>query len=188
MVVMSTLPPASSRLLPVETIIELLPATFEGWPFCQPSRPPTAASVARVEARFGIKLPGLLLEVARSNPSYGYWFNSIGNDYRNPNHILKVNASFRARGVPDRYVVFAQGFDDECDAWDLGELGFGQERPIVYFHFSEDDELTDLTRRFDSFHGFMDALCRHGAPRCPVDELRHVAVRLLRDSGGTTAT
>src|SRR4051794_39382000 len=98
----SSHPPDSTRLLPIGSILKLLPATFEGWPFCQPSRPPTAHSVSRVETRLGIKLPAPLLEVARSNPSYGCWFNSIGNDYRGPDHILGVNASFRARGVPER--------------------------------------------------------------------------------------
>jgi len=179
---MSSHPSAPSRLLPVETILKLLPATFEGWPFGQPSRPPTPRSISRVETGLGIKLPNLLLEVARSNPSYGYWFNSIGNDYRGPNHILRVNASFRALGVPDRYVVFAQGFDGECDAWDLGEPHSGGERPIVYFHFSEDNELTDLTRQFNTFHEFMDALCRHAAPRCPLNELRRAALQLLHEA------
>ena len=172
-------PSGSSRLLPTETILKLLPATFEGWPFCQPSRPPTPKSVYRVETRLRVKLPNLLLEVARSHPSYGYWFNSIGDDFRGPNHILGVNASFRARGVPDRYVVFAQGFDGECDAWDLGEPCSGGERPIVYFHFSDANELTDITRRFNTFHEFMDALCRHSAPQCPLDDLRRAALELL---------
>lgn len=141
-----------------------------------------------MEERLAVKLPDLLLEVARSNDSYGYWFNSIGNDYRNPNHILNVNAAFRKRGMSVRYVIFAQGFDGECDAWDLAELAIGGGHPIVYFHFSEDDRLTDLMRRFDTFHEFMDALCRHAAPQCPVDELRHVAIRRLRDAGGATPT
>ena len=174
--------PTSPGLLPIESILKLLPATFEGWPFRQPSRPPTARSIVRVEQGLGIKLPSLFLEVARSSPSYGYWFNSIGNDYRGPNHILGVNASFRARGVPDRYVVFAQGFDGECDAWDLGEPCSGQERPIVFFHFSDDDELTGLTRRFNTFHEFMDALCRHSAPQCPSDKLRRAALQLLHEA------
>ena len=120
--------------------------------------------------------------MARSNPSYGYWFNSIGNDYRGPNHILGVNASFRTRGVPERYVVFAQGFDGECDAWDLGEPCMGEGRPIVYFHLSEDDKLTGLTRRFSTFHEFMNALCRHSAPQCPLDDLRRAALRVLREA------
>ncbi len=178
----SSRPSASSRLLPIETILKLLPAIFEGRPFCQPTRPPTRNSVSRVEKSLGVKLPNLLLEVARSHPSYGYWFNSIGNDYRGCNHILGVNASFRERGVPNRYVVFAQGFDDECDAWDLGEPCSGGERPIVYFHFSDDNELTDLTRRFNTFHEFMDALCRQCAPLCPLNELRRAALQLIHDA------
>ena len=113
-----------SRLLPIDTIIELLAATFEGWPFCQPSRPPTAGSVARIEERFAVKLPSLLLQVARSNASYGYWFNSVGNDYGNSNHILGPTPTSGVVAFP-RYVVFAQGFDGECDAWDLGDPGVG---------------------------------------------------------------
>ena len=181
----SSHPTGSSRLLPIESILKLLPAIFEGWPFCQPSRPPTADEVSRVETRLGVKLPTLLLEVANSHPSYGYWFNSIGNDYRGLNHILGVNADFRERGVPDRYVVFAQGFDGECDAWDLGEPCSGGERPIVYFHFSDDNELTDLTRRFNTFHEFMDALCRHAAPLCLLNELRRAALQLLYEADKT---
>lgn len=168
-----------ATLLPVEAIIALLPATFEGWPFCQPARPATDASVARIEAQLAVTLPPLLLRISGESASYGYWFNSVGNDYRNENHILRTNERFRAVGVPDRYVIFAQGFDGECDAWDLGSPLIDGEAPIALLHVDDDGILTGPTGSFGSFHAYMDALCRRHAKQCPVDALRHAAIELL---------
>jgi hypothetical protein len=167
-----------ARLLPVDMIVSLLPATFEGRPFEQPARPPTGRSVRRIERELNVVLPELLLTVARANGSYGYWFASLGEDYRNGNHILRVNRWLRETGVPPHLVVFGRGFDGECDAWDLSAgAAEPMERPIVTFY--DEDGASKARSHWPGFHAYMDWLCRNCAPSCPIDDVRQRARDIL---------
>lgn len=88
-------PPA--QILPRDTLLGLLPASFEPWGGSNwyPLRPPTDAGVQRIESELGVRLPALLVEIARACPSYGGWFGSIGDDFDSHNHVLGINRNFR---------------------------------------------------------------------------------------------
>lgn len=179
------------RLLPVETILAVVPACFDGWVSYAHlmARPPTRASVRRVERELPIRLPTLLLAIARASRSYGYWFNSLGNDYADGGHILATNAALRAAGLDGRYVVFAQGFDGEYDAWDLGAAAALPEPPIVWFAIDPEAPEEEQARAarsaaprplFATFHEYVDDYCRRGVANCPRSDLRAPALALVR--------
>src|SRR2546423_12051059 len=73
---------APLQKLPKAVLLDLLPVAFEPWGSSGsfPSSPPTDHSVRRINAELCINLPPLFIEVARACPSYGGWFNSIGDD------------------------------------------------------------------------------------------------------------
>jgi hypothetical protein len=121
--------------LPKAVLLDLLPATFEPWGSSGlfPSRPPTHESVGRIESSLRIEIPRLFIEVAASCPSYGGWFNSIGDDYESHAHILSINAAFREAGLATRYILLNHGHDGDCDAWETEGQREEGELPSVYF-------------------------------------------------------
>ncbi len=129
--------PGGSSHLPKSVLLELLPAAFEPWGSSgwYAAKPPTEQSVRRIRDEFGITLPPLLVEVATACPSYGGWFNSIGEDYDSHAHILNLNRALRAEGLPEQYVLLNHGHDGDCDAWDTAGIATAGEFPIVYFSF-----------------------------------------------------
>jgi hypothetical protein len=95
---------------------EVLPPFF-------PEHPrPTSHSIARIESHFGITLPRALLDFARSASRFGCWFSSLGPDYDNRAHIIRVNSFWRNRRrtkrIPRKLVAFTIGFDDDLDCFD----------------------------------------------------------------------
>src|SRR6476620_8638355 len=142
-------------LLSKDVLLDLLPASFEPWGVSAwyPSRPPTGPSIARIESELGVRLPALLLDVARACPAYGGWFGSIGDDFTSDNHILAINRSFRADGLPLRYVLLNHGHDGNCDAWDTVAMPAADgEPPIVSFSYDcERRALEDLRVSAASF-------------------------------------
>jgi hypothetical protein len=180
------------KLLPKDVLIDLLPAAFEPWGSCglYRSRPPTAESVERIESALRISLPSLFIDVAAACSSYGGWFNSIGDDYESHAHIISLNEGFRAVGLSPRYVLMNHGHDGDCDAWDTEAPPIGGELPIVYFNYDDyhDDgryEFQGLKAYASSFAEYIDAFVRTHASRCPVEELRCHARRVLDEYGRT---
>ena len=111
--------------------------------------PPTAASIARINAELGIALPPTLIDFARRSQRFGAWFSGLGEDYDNPLHILAMNREFHKRQrsgdrhwrpMPKHLVIFNHGHDDDCDCFDLrlppSEQG---EYWISYWSPGEDD-------------------------------------------------
>ena len=155
-----------------------------------PLAPPTAESVERIESVFRIALPPLFIEVAAACPSYGGWFNSIGDDYQSHAHILTLNAALYAGGLPPRYALINHGHDGDCDAWDLEAPPIRGEPPIVYFSYDDEADVEDRVIRglkvsALSFTDYIDELVRRMAPRCPVARLRRHAKGVLAGRGGT---
>lgn len=172
-----------TRRLPKEIMLGLLPAAFEPWGSLE-SRPPTDESIRRIESTLRIKLPALFVEVANACSSYGGWFNSIGDDYENHQHILSLNAAFHAEGLATRYVLMTHGHDDDCDAWDLEGAPSNDEYPIVCFDYDCDrNHLSGLKLLAASFADYIDSFVRWKAPRCPVKRLRRRAKRILGEYG-----
>lgn len=175
------------RHLPREILFDLLPAAFEPWGSSGgcPPRPPTPESISRIESTLRITPPALFIEVAKACSSYGGWFNSIGDDYENHQHILSLNAAFHGGGLATRYVLMTHGHDGDCDAWDLGATPADGEYPIVYFDYDCDrNHLSGLKPLAASFADYFDAFVRLKAPRCPVKRLRRRAKRILAEYGG----
>jgi hypothetical protein len=111
--------------------------------------PPTAASIARINAELGIELPPTLVDFARRATKFGAWFCSLGEDYDNFTHILAMNRLFHAgqrggykrwRPMPKHLVIFNHGHDDDCDCFDLRLPRSPQgEYWISYWSPGEDD-------------------------------------------------
>ncbi len=174
--------------LPKAVLLDLLPATFEPWGSSGlfPSRPPTPKSVGRIESSLGIVMPRLFVEVASCCPSYGGWFNSIGDDYQSHAHLLSNNAAFREAGLAARYVLLNHGHDGDCDAWDTGGQTQEGELPIMYFNYNEDGRIfRGLKLSATCFADYIDNLVRAKAPRCPVRRLRRRATQILTAHGGS---
>lgn len=182
---MSTFP---AHLLPKATLLELLPAAFEPWGSSGlfPSRPPTEASVRRIAADLGVRLPALFIEIAGRCPAYGGWFGSIGDDFASPNHLLSINRAFREEGLSPRYALLNHGHDGDCDAWDTeAQPSASGDLPIVYFNYDCDDRrLRGLRPSAATFAEYIDAFVRAHAPRCPEKGLRRRAKRILAIHGG----
>jgi hypothetical protein len=78
---------------------------------------PTPASIAQVNAHFGVILPHELIQLAAESRSYSSWFASVGPDFMSPTHIVRINSYWRQRRrkrrIPPNLVAFTIGFDDE---------------------------------------------------------------------------
>lgn len=93
---------------------------------------PTVRSAHRIGRELHLQIPTLLIQVAQRCPEYGEWFGGLGEDYSGPSHILTNNHALHRDGLPARYVIFNQGYDGDCDCWDLGESPVDGEYPIKY--------------------------------------------------------
>jgi len=84
---------------------------------------PTSASIKRISEHFRMMLPHVFLELVRCWRGSGSWFASLGNDYENPQHIIRMNSYWRTRRrtrrLPSHLVIFNLGFDEDCDCFDL---------------------------------------------------------------------
>jgi hypothetical protein len=164
-------------------LFDLLPAAFEPWGASAwyRSAPPTDLSLRRIEAELGFRPPALFVEVARACPAYGGWFGSIGDDFDNHNHLVRINQAFREEGLSPRYVLLNHGHDGDCDAWDTdARPGADGELPIVSFSYDgERRALAEARGSVASFADYIDAFVRTRAPRCPVPGLRRRAKRIL---------
>lgn len=181
-----TLP--TTERLPKAVLLDLLPATFEPWGSSgwYSSRPPTPESVDRIESSLGIAIPRLFVEVASFCPSYGGWFNSLGDDYQSHFHLLSNNAALREAGLAARYVLLNHGHDGDCDAWDREGQRQEGELPIMYFNYNEDDRiLRGMKLSATCFADYIENLVRVKAPRCPVKSLRRHAKKVLTAHDGS---
>lgn len=169
--------------LPRDALFALLPASFEPWGRSTwfASRPPTPASVRRIEAETGLTLPPLFVEIAAACPSYGGWFGSIGEDFESQNHLLVINRQWHEAALPPRYVMLNHGHDGYCDAWDRDAVPPSDAgRAICSFTFEwERPAIQHLRIAADSFETYIDRFVRVQAPRCPEKTLRRKAKRLL---------
>jgi hypothetical protein len=185
----ATMGTSPAKLLPKETLLELLPASFEPWGSSSwyPSQPPTDASVQRIAAELRVEVPSLFIEIARACLSYGGWFGSIGDDFASHNHLLSINRAFREEGLTPRYVLLNHGHDGDCDAWDTeAERSTSGEMAIVYFNYDCDRRrLSGLRPSARTFAEYIDAFVRAHAPRCPEQGLRRRAEHILAAYGGT---
>jgi hypothetical protein len=94
---------------------------------------PTPKSVSTIQDILDVRIPPTLLEFVRSSDCSGDWFASLGEDYDNPEHIIRVNADTqrtrrRVQGrwqnvMPRNLVPFTLGFDGDYDCLDVSRPG-----------------------------------------------------------------
>ena len=93
----------------------------------EPHRRPTPFSIKRIEQHFGLRLPPLLIELARASKSFSSIFTSLGADYEAHDHIVRVNSYWRrrrrTRRIPRSYVILTQGHDNHFWCLDKHEAG-----------------------------------------------------------------
>ena len=90
---------------------------------------PTPQSVERIESHLGCALPLGLIDLATQAVKFASWFSSLGEDVQSPDHIIRVNASYKRRRMrrhrrwvhakPRNLVVINLGFDRDCDCLNL---------------------------------------------------------------------
>jgi hypothetical protein len=151
-----------------ESLIELIrrfdavvPAYWEGPP------PPTSISLIRIEKHFSMTVPHSLVEFARNSKSFGSWFASLGPDYGNRNHIIRINSYWRqkrkTKAIPKNLVALNIGFDEDLDCFDLGQFNEGtQEYAIQYWSpgINDGTRYTDFPAYIESCVSFWENLKR----------------------------
>jgi len=79
--------------------------------------PPTEASLNRISTVLRIRLPDLLVTLAKESSRFGHVFLSLGEDYESPTHIISYNRYWRrrrrTRRLPSDLVIISNGFMDE---------------------------------------------------------------------------
>ena len=129
-------------MLTLDQLVDLYAVGFSAeYPGCRASAP-TAASISRINSTLGIVLPPIFIAFAQKCAAYGgSYFASIGEDYGNPCHILRVNEEFHARGarwcVPSWLIVVTHIYDGDCNGLDSRRRGESGEYPVVYWDASQ---------------------------------------------------
>jgi hypothetical protein len=120
--------------------------------------PPTEESLAEICRALGVtRLPSLLVELAWEASYFGTWFAGVGPDIGARTHILPLNAYWRGRGLPARYLLLTFGFDDDCDCLDLESSASPDEMRVVQVSFFE-DEITSCQEFAPTFEGYLKTL------------------------------
>lgn len=151
------------------------------------SPPPTAESLERIEAHFGISLPPSLVRFARECQYFGCWFASLGPDYDSGTHIINVNKQARnaaeddfscdpasgtqltkgegdrhngaadATGLPAGLVVINLGYDQDYDCLN-GRAWDRASGEYGLWYWSPETAPAMLA---PSFHGYVEGHLRH---------------------------
>ena len=102
---------------------------------------PTKSSIKKITSTLKVKLPDSFIEFANISKKYSIWFASLGEDYDNPFHILKVNSLFHNNSSSPKYLVaFNLGYDGDYDCFDTRTINQLGEHPLVYYSLEEISE------------------------------------------------
>jgi hypothetical protein len=165
------------RRLPMLTLdqpVDLYAVGFSaGYPGCRASAP-TATSISHINSTLGIVLPPVFVAFAQKCPAYsGCYFTSIGEDYRNPRHILNENEEYHVRGptwcVPSWLVVVTHIYDGDCEGLDSRRRNESGEYPVRYWDASEGLEFDNAGWPvFESFQDYLEqTIIMHAKLRDP---------------------
>lgn len=164
-------------MMPFDTLVELFRiATEHGF---DRATPPTLPSVERIQRELGIVIPADYIRLAGVCPSYGSLLAGIGGDFDGDIHILRLNALFRAEGLPKHFVLLDHGHDGDCDCWDLRETTSSGEHPIVYVGL--DGTRPCRETRFESFRAYIENFVVMNAGRNPKPASRRRAKRIIQE-------
>src|SRR6476646_7660994 len=92
------------------------------FPSRRPASPPTESILRKIQDRLGFSIPADFVEFARLCPAYDSWLASIGEDFENSRHILKLNASWHSPDyalLPPELILINHGYDGDLECYDL---------------------------------------------------------------------
>jgi hypothetical protein len=147
----------------LERLVALFESVTEGG---ADYRPPNKQSLKVIREHFGVDLPPSLVELARSTRAFGSWFASLGDDYQDHWHIMRVNS--RARRMrrrrngrwsfvkPAHLLVINRGHDDDFDCIDLRTRDPETGECKVRYWSPDGDDVPVA----DTFHGYVEDLVR----------------------------
>ena len=101
---------------------------------------PQRESISRIESELGFKIPLDFIEFAERCRAYTSWFASIGVDYDDPFHILRINQQYRSTeygGLPHDLVVINHGYDGDLNCYDLSNIDAEGRISICYCEIEE---------------------------------------------------
>ncbi len=136
--------------------------------------PPTTDSVARIEDYLGIALPRSLINFSRQSCGFERWFCSLGEHYKDWNHLIRANAyhknkrrRYSARSAylnvrafpgkhwvsikPRHFVVIRWGHDDHCLILNTLKPTVGDEYEVQYWFPGYDIELGHAYHSFPEY-------------------------------------
>jgi hypothetical protein len=176
-----------------ETLIELFEIATAPWspgPWARAAKP-TPASLARIQRELGVRIPDDLARLAAACPSYGAWLGSIGDDFNNASHMLRLNEFFHRSpsgeeagyaALPAHLVMLNHGYDGDCDCWDTRVVAASGEHPIIYVCV-EGQELETSGTPFQSFRAYAEHFALQHAPSVADKAQRRKAKRLIQELG-----
>src|SRR5215471_4452567 len=103
---------------------------------------PTASSLQRIQDRLGFLVPADFVEFTRMCPTYSGWFVSIGEDFENARHIIKLNAMFHSPDyalIPPELMLINHGHDGDLDCYDLSRTDETSRISICYPEANESE-------------------------------------------------
>jgi hypothetical protein len=142
--------------LEVESLRQRFDELFESGAWLNPHPRPTDGSLLRIERHFGIRLPRVLVTMARSSKA-AWCFLSLGPDYDSHQHIIRVNSYWRqrrrTRRLPQDLVLLTHGHDDYYWALDVARVPGGDALPMQFWCPDKITYCSDErpTQRYPSF-------------------------------------
>lgn len=156
---------------------EIFDILFTGRSACyrNESFPPTSNSIKTIQCHFGGKLPTSFIEFCSHSKSYCEWFCSIGENYQDWNHIIRVNSYFKgirrryspssiyknvrdsARGKkwvnikPKSHLVLRHGHDDHCLVLNTSKLTNDNDYELLYWNPGYYEEFGDSYENFSFY-------------------------------------
>jgi hypothetical protein len=95
---------------------------------------PTTASIEVIERTLGFKIPADFIHFTRLCPNYTSWFASLGENFEDPLHILKLHAEYHSDHImlPPELIVINHGYDGDLSCYDLSRTDSSGRYSIVY--------------------------------------------------------
>ena len=87
-----------------------------------PRSQPTLSSLRAIAERLAFCVPRDFVDFAKLCPAYASWFVSIGEDFENPVHILRMNEEYHDPSIlklPSDLVLINHAYDGDLTCYDL---------------------------------------------------------------------
>jgi hypothetical protein len=125
--------------MPLERLAQRFLKVF---PSTRPGCPPTECSLQTIHDRLHFPIPADFVQFASICPAYDSWFASIGEDFENARHILKLNATYHSPDyalLPPELILISHGYDGDLDCYDLSNTDEQHRVSICYLEAIESE-------------------------------------------------